>query len=108
MLSQSLFLRGNPGFTVEVAGEESGALEAQPVGDLVDGDVCVSQKHLRPEDAVGVEPVHYAPAALLPDDGRQVIGRNAQIVSISLDIPGQRVFPAQGVQELLEDALPPA
>lgn len=65
----------------------------------------MAQQHLRPKDAVGVEPVHYAPAALFTDDGRQVIGRDAQIVCIGLDIPGQRVLPAQGVQELLEDAL---
>ena len=65
----------------------------------------MAQQDLRPEDAVGVEPVHYAAAALLTDDGRQVVGRDAEIIRIGLDIPGKRVLPAQGVQELLEDAL---
>lgn len=68
----------------------------------------MSQKHLRPKDAVGIEPVHYAAPALLTDDGREVIGRDAEIIRIGFDIPWQGVFPAQGVQELLKDTLSPA
>ena len=37
MIPGPIFLRCDPCFAVEEAGEERGALEPQPVGDFVDG-----------------------------------------------------------------------
>ena len=34
-----------------------------------------------------------------------MVGRNAEVVGIGLDIPRERIFPAKGIQKLLEDAL---
>ena len=43
---------------MEESREECSALKAQPVGNLIDRKIGMSQKYLRPKHTVGVEPVH--------------------------------------------------
>ena len=93
-LSRTVVLGGYTCFPMKKAGEERGTLKAERVGNLVDGKISVAQQHLCAENAVGVKPVHDTSATLLPDNGRQVIGGNTEMVGIGLDVSRKRVFPA--------------
>ena len=81
-------------------------MKTELVGDFIDWKVCMSKQNLRTQDTVSVEPIHDTTAALLTDDRRKMIRRNAKEISIGLDSTREQAFPPQRFQKTLEELLP--
>ena len=89
ILSISILRRRHPGFALEEAGEGSLLVEAEGKGDVADGVDAAAQQHLGLQDEAAVEPLHHRLAAVLLDDCRQAVGREAELVGVESAIEGE-------------------